>query len=425
MSIANVELQSLPHAVFLHRASDRPDGKGLHSRLGQGAFLALRLIDQLAPEQDAVSEDVFDYQCTATERFCSDLRRAATEGAHLHGLVKGAAEAYRHADLTLLAPDLFAYAHYLEETLSLEEALDVLGTLRRIVGEHLSASDSVALSLRTGRVNRKLSRFDDAEQAYSDASERARAAGDTYSELLSRIGRANTVLGRGNMPEAQRRLTEILADARRENQRDAEARAEHGIAAVLQLRGSPDDALSHMWRAFELYEDEDSRMRALSDVGVMMLTLGDTEGAERALNEVVRRGVGMQDTVANATIELMHSASFRRDRVTFERFRARCEEMKAKMPPNILADYHLKVGIGEARFGRFRRATATLARALEVAENARLHSFVFKIERIKGGLPACEAMFEAGVLGEGAPRVISEALDHVSASLAELVGEPS
>jgi len=424
MSVAHTDLQFLPHAVFLHRVSDRPDGKGLHARLGQGAFLALRLIDQLAADHEPVAHDVFQYQCTATARFCDELKRAATEGAHLHGLVTSAAKAYQRGDVAILTPELFAYAHYLEDRLSLEEALDVLGSLRRVIGERLTAPDAVALSLRAGRVNRKLSRFNDAEAAYGDAGERAREVGDCYSELLGRIGIANTAMGRGNLPEAQRHLTGILRDAKRANQRDAEARAEHGLGVVLQHRGSPDAALVHMWRAFELYEDEDSRMRALSDVGLMMLTLGDAIGAERALSEVVRRGQGMQDTVANATVELMHVASFRRDRVTFERYRARCEEMTAKMPPNILADYHLKAGIGDARFGRFRRADAALGRALSVAEAAGLHEFVFKIERIRGGLGACEAMTIGDEVGEPTPRVESEALQEVSASLAELVGEP-
>src|SRR2546426_5937933 len=39
---------------------------------------------------------------------------------------------------------------------------------------------------------------------------------------------------------------------------------------------------------------------------------------------------------------------------------SRCEERKADMPPNILADYHLKAGIGEARFGRLDRKSTRL-----------------------------------------------------------------
>src|SRR2546422_8112103 len=59
----------------------------------------------------------------------------------------------------------------------------------------------------------------------------------------------------------------------------------------------------HAWQAFELYEEEDSRLRALGDVGIMLLSLGDATGAERALAEVFRRG-RTRESVSNAVIEL-------------------------------------------------------------------------------------------------------------------------
>src|SRR5213080_1852989 len=98
------------------------------------------------------------------------------------------------------------------------------------------------------------------------------AAGDRYSELLSRIGRAHTLLGRGNLADAERCLRAILADARGAGQQDAEARAEHGIGVALHHMGQPADAIPHVWRGFELYEDEESGLRALNDIGIMLLT---------------------------------------------------------------------------------------------------------------------------------------------------------
>src|SRR6266566_202333 len=419
MSIARAELQSLPHAVFLHRIADPLPGRARDSRLGQGAFLALRLIDLLAPEHESAHPDAVEYQWAATDRFCRDLRGLSTEGAHLQGLVTTAGAAHRHRDVRLLTPALFAYAHFLEDSLHLEEALDVLDTVRGVVGGRLADADAVALSLRTGRVNRKLNRFDDADAAYAKAGEQARAGGDGYSELMSRIGRAVTTQGRGNLPEAEQRLVNVLGDARKAGEREAEAHVEHNLAAVLQHRGSPDAALLHAWRAFELYEDERGKLRALNDVGMMLLALGDAGGAEHALTEVLRRST-MGDSIANATIELMHCASFRRDRVGFERYRSHCEELKGDMPPNIHADYHLKAGIGEARFGRFGRASASLNRALKLAEDAGLHAMVFKIERIRHGLDACEAAATA----ETHPVIDSDAVREVSESLAQLVAQP-
>jgi len=424
MSIAQAELPSLSHAVFLQRAAQALPlpGGGLQSRLGQGAFLALRLIDLLGAEREAVHPDAFRYQCAATERFCRDLRVTSTEGAHLQALVESASGAQREGDVSRLLPGLFAYAYFLQYELRLEEALDVLRTLHSVGGERLSAADAVVLALRTGRVNRELSRFDDAEESYAEAGRRAALNGDHHSELLSRIGRANTDLGRGNLPLAEASLRRILEDARATRDQEAEARAEHEIGVVMYHAGQPAEAIPHVWRAFELYGDEDRRLRALNDAGVMLLMLGDPVGAERALLQVVRGG-GSQDNVSNALIELMHCASYRRDHVTFARWRARCEEKKGDMPPNILADYHLKTGIGQARFGRFRQAAASLTRALKIAESAGIHEFVFKIERIKIGLHACEQAVVAASPGDVEPVIQSDALRAVSASLAQLAAE--
>src|SRR6266581_358137 len=373
MPASRLKFESLPHAIFLQRVSGPQGATSLEARLGQGAFLALRLVDLLAPDRLQVSGDAFHYQWIATDRFCAELRAAATEGAHVHCIAESTADAQRLGDIGLVAPALFAYAHFLEEELRLEEA-----------------------------------------------GEMASAAGDRYSALLARIGLANTILGRGNLAEAERQLRAILADAHAAGERDAEARAEHGIGVCLAQMGQGPNAIPHVWRAFELYDEEDSRMRALSDVGVMLLTLGDAVGAERALSEVVRRG-GCHDNTTNALIELMHAASYRRDHVGFARWRERCEEHLPDMPPNMLTDFYLKQGIGQARFRRFRRAEELMKRALEVAGMAGLHELEFRVERIRGGLKDCEQAL-TGEVETTEATVQTNELRRVSESLAQLVG---
>lgn len=420
MPVSRLRFESLPHAVFLQRVSGPQGAVSLEARLGQGAFLALRLVDLLSGDRQPVTDEAFRYQWMATDRFCRELRAAATEGAHVHGIAESAADSHRLTDVRLMAPALFAYAHFLEEELRLEEAIDVLTTLLVVVDGRLSASDAVAARLRFARVHRKLNRWDEAEAAYAEAGEMASAAGDRYSALLSRIGLANSVLGRGNLAEAKRRLEAVLADASAAGEQDAEARAEHGIAVALHQMGQSIEAIPHAWRAFELYEDEDARIRALNDVGIMLLTLGDVVGAERALSEVVRRG-GHHDSVSNSLIELMHCASYRRDHVGFVRWRERCEAVEADMPPNIRADFYLKQGIGQARFGNFRRAASLMKQALDTAGAAGLHEFEFRIERILGGLTECERVMAMEAQQAAAPVTQTAELREVSESLAQLV----
>jgi tetratricopeptide (TPR) repeat protein len=268
-------------------------------------------------------------------------------------------------------------------------------------------------------VHRKLNQFDEAERLYEEAGELAERAGDRHSVLLSRIGRANVLLGRGNVQEAVGRLRRLALEASALGDPDAEARAEHGVAGALYYMGQAAEALPRVWKAFTLYAEHASRVRALSDMGVMLLSLGDARGAERALSEVVRSGRG-SDQVANALIELMHCASYRRDRVGFSRWRERCRLHIEEMPANIRADFYLKQGIGLARFGHFRRAEASMRKALEIATAYKLHEFEFRIERILGGLKGCELEIAREASFTTEPVVETPELREVSESLAQL-----
>src|SRR2546422_322982 len=215
----------LPHAVFLHRMAGGSEPSTLEPRLGRAAFVALRLVDLLGPEHPTLHPDAFHYQYVATARCCRDLPPGATETSHLLGLVRGTADAFEQGSAGLVLPALFAYAHFLEDEMRLEEALDVLDTLLRVGGAKLPPADAVGAQLRRARVYRKLNEFDAAEQSYAEGGTMAAAIGDTHSELLSRIGRADALRGRGNLVEAESSLRDILLDAERLRDREARARA--------------------------------------------------------------------------------------------------------------------------------------------------------------------------------------------------------
>jgi tetratricopeptide (TPR) repeat protein len=412
-------LRTLPHAVFLERMAGAPSVSSSDARLGRAAFVALRLVDLLAHDREALHPGAFHYQHVATERACRDLPADKTETTHLVGVVGGAADAFQAQDARLVVPALLAYAHYLEAEMRLEEALDTLETSLNVGEQDLRPADRTDIRLRIARVLRKLNRFDAAERCYEAAGTLAAASNDPHSLLLSRIGHANSVMGRGKLGEAERLLREALVEAEALGDADVQARVRQGLAVTLTTLGQPLEAIPHIWRAVRLFEDDISRTRALADLGGLLLIVGEIASAERALGEAVRLG-GEQDYATNALIELMNCASFRRDRLGFERWRERCEERRDTMPPNILVDFTLKTGIGLARFGQIDRSEALLGVALGMAERARLHEFVFRIERIKRGLRACTEPLEAAQQATAAPEWQQEAIREVSAQLADL-----
>jgi tetratricopeptide (TPR) repeat protein len=419
MSTETESRGGLPHAVFLQRVADEP-ATSPDVQLGQGAFLTLRFVDLLAPDREPPTPDVFRYQWAATERYCAELAGEGTEASHLSCIVRATGEAHSTSDILSLAPALFAYALYLEQESHLEEAEDVLHTMISVGHERLKMTDRISAWLRVGRVRRMQTDFDGALAAYAEAGRIATATGDRQSMLLSRVGRCNVIHFRGNLPEAEAAWRALSDDAIREGLHTVQAQAEHGLGNILVRRGRPEDGVPHLWRAYELYEDESDRLRALSDLGLVLLAIGQVADAEQALNEVVRRET-VADNLANAKIELMNCASFRRDRVSFERWRERALDHSAEAAPNIRTDHYLKAGIGFARFENYGRAEQELRRALEIATTHDLHEFVFRIERLIQGLRDCVTpdAFE-GSLPE--PIDTTESLREISASLAALGG---
>ncbi|HWC72515.1 MAG TPA: tetratricopeptide repeat protein [Gemmatimonadales bacterium] len=414
---AKAHRTGLPHSVFLQRVTDEPATSAL-VRLGQGAFLALRFVDLLSPDREAPTPDVFRYQWAATERYCAELAGEGTEASHLSCIVRATGEAHRTGEVHLIAPSLFAYALFLEQESHLDEAEDVLLTMIAVGDSRLLITDTVTAWLRLARVRRMLTDWESSLTAYAMAGRIAAAAGDRQSVLLSRVGRCNVMHFRGNLADAETAWRDVLKDATDQGFRAVQAQAEHGLGTVLERRGRPQEGIPHLWRAYELYEDDSSRMRALGDLGLVLLAIGQVADAEQALNEVVRRET-VADNLSNAKIELMNCASFRRDRVTFERWRERALAHAAESPPNIRTDYHLKAGIGYARFENYARAEQELRRALEIATTHELHEFVFRIERLISRLEDCAARDD---LDDAVPEPAdpSEALREISASLAAL-----
>ncbi len=407
----------LPHAVFLQRVADEP-ATSPEVRLGQGAFLTLRFVDLLSPDREPPTSDVFRYQWAATERYCAELAGEGTEASHLSCIVRAAGDAHRTGDFGLVAPSLFAYAHYLEQESHFEEAEDALETMINIGGGRLATSDTISAWLRLGRVRRKKTDFDLATAAYTEAGRIAAELNDEEAVLRSRIGRCNVVYFRGNLAEAERGWRSILADAITGSHLRIVAEAEHGLGNLLNLRSRPYESPPHLWRAYELYEEESSQLRALNDLGIVLLRLGRVNAAEQALREVVRRDQNGEN-LTNALIELMNCASYSRDRVGFERWREKASEYLLHAAPNVRADFSMKAGIGFARFGNSRRAESELRRALEIATAHDLHELVFRIEPILKGINECGAFeeIESAAHNAACPH---ESLSEVSASLATL-----
>jgi len=383
------------------------------ARLGQAAFLVLRLVDLLLPSQSGSAPDVFLYQASATERYTRELDVDSVEKAHLLALIKGARDAFATQKPALLAPSLFAYGHFLEETSRYHEALDVFETLLTVGGEGLPHADSIATTLRMARVNRKLANFDEAHQWYERLGALAVVAGDVRAQLASRLGLINIVWARGNLAEAENGYRHLIEDASNAQLSETEASATLGLATAISMRGRAAEAIPHAWHAYELYEDVANKVRTLISLGVMLRDVGDLGAAEQALRASLAAGDGTEHA-ENAVLELMECASQRGDRFGYSRWREEARRRENRFPPSMRVDFYLKQGVAERRFGSAARSEEMLTAALELARKHKLHEYEFRIEGLKHDLR------ESGRLQPAEPAELDESLDAVRAGLREL-----
>lgn len=364
------------HEPFLRRAAEAESS--CDSGAALGGFLTLRLVDVFTEDGGRSLREAIEYQIRATRDYLDDIYPQTAEANHLQEIVRVAEVVLRQHDLRLFWPPVLAFACWLENELRLDEALDALDTLVGLT-EGEDGAEEVASYLQRGRVQRKLGRFDRARASYATAGEMALRIGDHHSERLSRIGQAILLERTGNLPESERVLREVIAEAQNAGDRDAEARASHDLAFTFEQMGRNQEAVRCAFRAFELYQRPDDRLRALSELGTILKSLQHYQAAEDAFRMILEADVQPQIRV-NPLLELLEIAALTQDRVGFERWSTTIAELGVELPADARVDFEMKLGVGSALFGRVRKARTHLRRALGLAEQHQLNRFVFSIE---------------------------------------------
>ena len=374
---SHIESSSL-HEPFLERAADtdaqESGGNGL------GAFLTLRLIDQFSADRERIHREATAYQVTATGEFLNDIYPHTPEVIHLRELVHVSGTALDTSDRRLLLPPLMAFAFWLEQELRLDEAMDVLKTALQL-SDGRDGEEEVAAHLQYARVLRMRGDFEGARRSYTRSGNIAATLQDNHSVLLSQIGLAMVLQKTGNLPGSERIFREVIVEAERTGDRDAEARACHDLSGTLYYASRTSEGAQLAFRAFELYEQSILRFRALSDTGIFLKELGHYSEAKRAFLIVL--GSNPAPGVRARTVsELLDLGALTDDRVSFERWRRELAVQYDQLPPDDQVDFDMKVGSGLSVFGRQQAAVKHYERALRVAEQCHLGERVFTVEKL-------------------------------------------
>ena len=365
------------HEPFLERAADTEAQEAGNS--GLGAFLTLRLIDQFSADREKIHREATAYQTTATGEFLNDIYPQTPEVTHLRELVRVAGTALDTNDRRLLLPPMMAFAFWLEQELRLAEALDVLNTALRL-SDGRDGEEEVAAYLQYARVLRMQGDFEDARESYAHSGDIAARIGDEHSVLLSQIGHGVVLQKVGNLPESERVLREVIKQAQRVGNRDAEARAHHDLGVTLYFAGKAEQAIPLTYRAHELHESPVRRARALSDTGIFLKEIGCYRAARNAF-DVVLSGNPPPEVRAHTVLELLELSALVTDRVSFERWRQELTQQRSALTAEQLVDLEAKLGTGLAHFGRQALGEKHLREALRIAEEHGMGERIFHAEQ--------------------------------------------
>jgi tetratricopeptide (TPR) repeat protein len=370
---------TLSYEPFLERARiQREQDRDASARLALGGYVMARLVDKLLSlGSDADSLEGFRWQLDAVRRHVGELPGDSPETAHLAGVVEAVPPQGRPT--SSLWKSLTAYAYFLEHEGRLEEALDVIVLAARSQGAKTSPNDFAVYAFFAARLNRLLARWDTASTFYSSAEEAATSVGDHVYALRCQLGRGAVHRGQGNYPRAYDAAATVLQAATELGLADVQAMACADLGVIYSLQGRTLESLEAHYRAFRLSTDQLVQMRTLGDLAIGLFQIGAYDPARLGFQIVANSDAKLLVRV-NAMLELMDLESTVGNRVAFERCRAFAEEYRDRMSPSMSCDYHYKLGIGFARFGKGARSKKILLAGLAAAEQHGLNAWYFKLE---------------------------------------------
>jgi tetratricopeptide (TPR) repeat protein len=272
---------------------------------------------------------------------------------------------------------LMGYGRALDYEANWGLATDVFSTVAQLARPERNPRLAVEAQIAVGGAARRNGDWDVSARAYSQAAYIADTLGDRPGVLTVQIGIANTYMAKGNLPQAQTILDDVLIQARDQEFPEVQAYALHSRASLAQQRGDKAEAVQFAYEALGLTKNGAEHDRILADLAADFSELGMIEAA-RDSNMLLTATAQTKWVRWQATINLMELAS--QDGME-EAFDSYASEMRnAPMGPWLKSHYLLFLGQGLERFARFDAATEVLAEAAEYASTNQIHAVMFRAD---------------------------------------------
>jgi tetratricopeptide (TPR) repeat protein len=270
---------------------------------------------------------------------------------------------------------LMSYGRALDYEASWALATDVFSTVAKLARPERNARLAVEAHTAVGGAARRNGDWDISARAYSQAAYIADTLGDREGVLGVQIGIANTYLAKGNLPQAQAILDDVLVQARDQQLPPIQGMALHTLAALAQRRGEYADGLKFAYEALNLVSKPTDRDFVLEDIAGLFTELGLRDSARDA--HLVLTATAQTKLVRwTATLNLMELASIDGMEEAFQSYAH--ELAAAPLGAWVRSHYLLFLGEGLARFGHQVEAREALQEAASFADSNQIHQAAFK-----------------------------------------------
>jgi tetratricopeptide (TPR) repeat protein len=309
--------------------------------------------------------------------------RAAIEEMSEGDVIRGVLTAVVEALTTSAGIDdsvcaaLLAYGRALDYEASWGLATDVFSTVAKIVKPERNARLAVEAHIAVGGAARRNGDWEVSARAYSQAAYIADTLGDRSGVLTVQVGIANTYLAKGNLPQAQTILDDVVLQACDHELTEVQADALHGRAAVLYRQGKAAEGLIDAHEALKLMAKPSSRDVLVGDIAAMFTELG-LRNAARDAHLLLAATAQSKMVRWSAVLNLMELAALEGMKDTFYDYER--ELARAPLGPWLRSHYLLLTGEGYHRFGRQDLAIEALEAAVAYAEINQIHQIAFKAQ---------------------------------------------
>jgi hypothetical protein len=273
---------------------------------------------------------------------------------------------------------LLAYGRALDYEASWGLATDVFSTVAKVTRPDKNPKLAIEAQIAVGGAARLNGDWEISARAYSQAAYIADTLGDREGVLRVQVGIANTYRSRGNLPQAQAIVDDVVVQARTYEFPEVEAVALHTKSSIAHVRGEIAESVKLAYEALALTKKPSDRDRVLADLAAGFSEIGMRDAARDA-HLLLTSTAQTQFVRWQATINLLELAAQDGMEAAFDAYAV--ELRKATLGPLLKSHFLLFLGEGLERFERFEAAEQVLTETVDYATANQIFTVSFKAEK--------------------------------------------